>query len=167
MPQSLLTGQLKEKPTYRVWCLCSSFIHVASLVHHVMTSNCPVQTSSPHLFIQYVMSQLCYPIKFRSFSTIVLFTSHCVRSATILVFMEQLCMSIFQSASVQSPHKIISCHLSITIWSPYFWSARSVIYSWHWGPPRACSEGQHPLYSIIYRPLPFSYHILIHNRKMV
>ncbi len=21
MPQSLLTGQLKEKPTYRVWCL--------------------------------------------------------------------------------------------------------------------------------------------------
>jgi hypothetical protein len=28
MPQSLLTGQLKEKPTYRVWCLYSSFVHV-------------------------------------------------------------------------------------------------------------------------------------------
>jgi hypothetical protein len=27
MPQSLLTGQLKEKPTYRVRCLCSSFVH--------------------------------------------------------------------------------------------------------------------------------------------
>ncbi len=27
MPQSLLTGQLKEKPTYRFWCLYSSFVH--------------------------------------------------------------------------------------------------------------------------------------------
>jgi hypothetical protein len=27
MPQILLTGQLKEKPTYRVWCLYSSFVH--------------------------------------------------------------------------------------------------------------------------------------------
>jgi hypothetical protein len=27
MPQSLLTGQLKEKPTYRVWRLYSSFVH--------------------------------------------------------------------------------------------------------------------------------------------
>ncbi len=27
MPQSLLKGQLKEKPTYRVWCLYSSFVH--------------------------------------------------------------------------------------------------------------------------------------------
>ncbi len=27
MPQSLLTGQLKEKPTYRVWCLYGSFVH--------------------------------------------------------------------------------------------------------------------------------------------
>jgi hypothetical protein len=27
MPQSLLTGQLKEKPTYRVLCLYSSFVH--------------------------------------------------------------------------------------------------------------------------------------------
>jgi hypothetical protein len=27
MPQSLLTGQLKEKPTYRVRCLYSSFVH--------------------------------------------------------------------------------------------------------------------------------------------
>ncbi len=27
MPQSLLAGQLKEKPTYRVWCLYSSFVH--------------------------------------------------------------------------------------------------------------------------------------------
>jgi hypothetical protein len=27
MPQSLLTGQLKEKPTYRVWCLYNSFVH--------------------------------------------------------------------------------------------------------------------------------------------
>jgi hypothetical protein len=27
MPQSLLTGQLKEKLTYRVWCLYSSFVH--------------------------------------------------------------------------------------------------------------------------------------------
>ncbi len=27
MPQSLLTGQQKEKPTYRVWCLNSSFVH--------------------------------------------------------------------------------------------------------------------------------------------
>ncbi len=27
MLQSLLTGQLKEKPTYRVWCLYSSFVH--------------------------------------------------------------------------------------------------------------------------------------------
>jgi hypothetical protein len=26
-PQSLLTGQLKEKPTYRVRCLYSSFVH--------------------------------------------------------------------------------------------------------------------------------------------
>jgi hypothetical protein len=30
MPRSLLTGQLKEKPTYRVWCLYSSFVHVGS-----------------------------------------------------------------------------------------------------------------------------------------
>jgi hypothetical protein len=30
MPQSLLTGQLKEKPTKRVWCLYSSFIHDSS-----------------------------------------------------------------------------------------------------------------------------------------
>jgi hypothetical protein len=29
MPQSLLTGQLKEKPTYRVWCLYSSSVHGA------------------------------------------------------------------------------------------------------------------------------------------
>jgi hypothetical protein len=28
MPQSMLTGQLKEKPTYRVWCLHSSFVQV-------------------------------------------------------------------------------------------------------------------------------------------
>ncbi len=28
MPQSLLTGQLKEKPTYRVRSLYSSFVHV-------------------------------------------------------------------------------------------------------------------------------------------
>ncbi len=28
MPQILLTGQLIEKPTYRVWCLYSSFVHV-------------------------------------------------------------------------------------------------------------------------------------------
>jgi hypothetical protein len=27
MPQILLTGQLKEKPTYRVWCLYSSSVH--------------------------------------------------------------------------------------------------------------------------------------------
>jgi hypothetical protein len=27
MLQSLLTSQLKEKPTYRVWCLYSSFVH--------------------------------------------------------------------------------------------------------------------------------------------
>ncbi len=27
MPQILLTGQLKEKPTYRVLCLYSSFVH--------------------------------------------------------------------------------------------------------------------------------------------
>jgi hypothetical protein len=27
MPQSLLTGQLKEKPTFMVWCLYSSFVH--------------------------------------------------------------------------------------------------------------------------------------------
>ena len=27
MPQSLLTGQLKEKPTLRGWCLYSSFVH--------------------------------------------------------------------------------------------------------------------------------------------
>jgi hypothetical protein len=27
MPQSLFTGQLKEKPTYRVWCLYISFVH--------------------------------------------------------------------------------------------------------------------------------------------
>ncbi len=27
MPQRLLTGQLKEKPTYRVWCLYRSFVH--------------------------------------------------------------------------------------------------------------------------------------------
>jgi hypothetical protein len=27
MPQSQLTDQLKEKPTYRVWCLYSSFVH--------------------------------------------------------------------------------------------------------------------------------------------
>ncbi len=30
MPQSLLTGQLKEKPTYRVWCLYSSLVHGVS-----------------------------------------------------------------------------------------------------------------------------------------
>jgi hypothetical protein len=27
MPQNLLTRQLKEKLTYRVWCLYSSFVH--------------------------------------------------------------------------------------------------------------------------------------------
>ncbi len=27
MPQILLTGQLKLKPTYRVWCLYSLFVH--------------------------------------------------------------------------------------------------------------------------------------------
>jgi hypothetical protein len=27
MLQTLLTGQLKEKPTYRVWCLYSLFVH--------------------------------------------------------------------------------------------------------------------------------------------
>ncbi len=31
MPQSLLTGQLKEKPTYRVWFLYSSFVHGVKL----------------------------------------------------------------------------------------------------------------------------------------
>ncbi len=30
MPQSLLTGQLKEKPTHRAWCLYSSFVHVSN-----------------------------------------------------------------------------------------------------------------------------------------
>ncbi len=29
MPQSLLTGQLQEKLTYRVRCLYSSFVHVS------------------------------------------------------------------------------------------------------------------------------------------
>ncbi len=33
MPQSLLTGQLKEKPTYRVRCLYSSFVH--DCVHNI------------------------------------------------------------------------------------------------------------------------------------
>jgi hypothetical protein len=33
MPQSLLTGQLKEKPTYRVWCLYSSFVHAEAVQH--------------------------------------------------------------------------------------------------------------------------------------
>jgi hypothetical protein len=27
MPQNLLISQLKEKPTYRVWCLYSSYVH--------------------------------------------------------------------------------------------------------------------------------------------
>jgi hypothetical protein len=31
MPQSLLTGQLKEKPTFRVWCLYSSLVHRANI----------------------------------------------------------------------------------------------------------------------------------------
>jgi hypothetical protein len=31
MPQILLTGQLKENPTYRVWCLYSSFVHGVEL----------------------------------------------------------------------------------------------------------------------------------------
>jgi hypothetical protein len=31
MPQILLTGQLKEKPTYRVWCLYSSFVHEGTI----------------------------------------------------------------------------------------------------------------------------------------
>ncbi len=34
MPQSLLTGQQKEKPTYRVWCLYSSFVHEVRGLSH-------------------------------------------------------------------------------------------------------------------------------------
>jgi hypothetical protein len=30
MPQSLLTGQLKEKLTYRVWCHNTSFVHATN-----------------------------------------------------------------------------------------------------------------------------------------
>ncbi len=35
MPQSLLTGQLKEKRTYRVWCLYSSFVHALNIIFQV------------------------------------------------------------------------------------------------------------------------------------
>ncbi len=38
MLQSLLTGQMKEKPTYRVWCLYSSFVHGVSLLLSVLMS---------------------------------------------------------------------------------------------------------------------------------
>ncbi len=35
-----------------------------------MTARHPIQTSSPDLFIQYVMSQVCFPIKFSPFPTL-------------------------------------------------------------------------------------------------
>ncbi len=38
MPQSLL-GQLKEKRTYRVWCLYSSFFHALKGLSHEMDFN--------------------------------------------------------------------------------------------------------------------------------
>jgi hypothetical protein len=41
MPQSLLTGQLKEKPTYRVWCLYSSFVHGSKQIKNMMFLGCP------------------------------------------------------------------------------------------------------------------------------
>ncbi len=42
MPQSLFTGQLKEKPTYRFWCLYSSFVHdVTTRYTHPWTISLP------------------------------------------------------------------------------------------------------------------------------
>jgi hypothetical protein len=43
----MLTGQLKEKPTYRVWCLYSSFVHALTtgldLVHRIIKmTTCPL-----------------------------------------------------------------------------------------------------------------------------
>jgi hypothetical protein len=72
---------------------------LAALVHHVMTSNCPVrddrtafcivQTSSPHLFIQYVTSQACCSRKFSPFSPLVLITSYCVRFSTVVQLLQE------------------------------------------------------------------------------
>jgi hypothetical protein len=44
MPQSLLTGQLKEKPTYRVRCLYSSFVHGYELRMRDGGSEDPIDT---------------------------------------------------------------------------------------------------------------------------
>jgi hypothetical protein len=38
----LLTGQLKEKPTYRVWCLYSSFVHAVLFTLLLHSFSCPV-----------------------------------------------------------------------------------------------------------------------------
>jgi hypothetical protein len=42
MPQSLLTGQLKEKPIYRVWCLYSSFVNGTEGLSFIIFIDVPV-----------------------------------------------------------------------------------------------------------------------------
>jgi hypothetical protein len=47
MPQSLLTGQQKEKPTYRVWCLYSSFVHAFNpFLPSLMVAQAPLLAST-------------------------------------------------------------------------------------------------------------------------
>jgi hypothetical protein len=51
MPQNLLTGQLKEMPTYRVWCFYSSFVHGwDSWESPYRRTSCTCRTLSPFLF---------------------------------------------------------------------------------------------------------------------
>jgi hypothetical protein len=51
MPQSLLTGQLKKKPTYRVWCLYSS----------IVSALCTVQVSGTRYLFIYSTKSLVNP----------------------------------------------------------------------------------------------------------
>ncbi len=52
MPQSLLTGQLKGKPTYRVWCLYSSFVHGPTQDTLSLSFNSN-STRSSHLYLSF------------------------------------------------------------------------------------------------------------------
>jgi hypothetical protein len=46
MPQSLLTGQLKEKLTYNVWCLYSSLVHgIRGYIHNLWSHSSSCDSS--------------------------------------------------------------------------------------------------------------------------
>ncbi len=57
MPQSLLSGQLKEKPTYRVRCLYSSFVHgVREFVRKIFFSITNNWTKSVLLYLYFFVT---------------------------------------------------------------------------------------------------------------